>query len=163
MSAEESFSSAIASNEFAIMRVTIRSQQISGISIGTGNQQCWYTKNVGSQTGSDQLLNRFLSRYQNFTAHMTTFLHGCQLIFEMYAGSTRLNHSLHQFERIQYTTKTGFRICYNRQEIVGITFATRLNIIRPLNLICATETVIDTFNHCGNGVNRVQRLIRVHA
>ncbi|MOA07596.1 hypothetical protein D3C78_1273030 [compost metagenome] len=93
---------------------------------------------------------------------MTALFHRRQLVFEVHPGSTGLNHRLHQFESVQHATKAGFGIGDDRQEVVGVTFAARLNFVGPLDLVGAAEGVVDALNHTRHRVNRVQRLVRVH-
>ena len=49
--------------------------RICGIGIGTRDNQRWDTGNIGSQSGRNQLLYRFLGGNQHFTTHVTAFFH----------------------------------------------------------------------------------------
>ena len=163
MSTEEAFVGALAGNKFAVIRVAIGGDQIRRIGIGTSHQQGWNARNVGSQTRRNQFLDCFLSWHQYFTAHMTAFFHGRQLIFEVNCRCTGFNHRFHQFKGIQDTAKTGFRIGNDRQEVIDIARIARLNARGPLDLIGTTEGVVDPLHHSWHRVCRIERLIRIHA
>lgn len=75
----------------------------------------------------------------------------------------RFNHRLHQLKRIKHAAKSRLRIRNNWQKVVGITLITRLNAVRPLNLIGAPKGIIDAFNHRGYGIRWVERLVGIHA
>ena len=75
MGAVEAFAGTFAGDEFAVVRVAVRGDQVRRVRIGTGNHQRRHAEHVSSQTRGNQLLNRFLSRNQHLTAHVSAFLH----------------------------------------------------------------------------------------
>ena len=162
MGAEEAFRRALAGDEGAVIRIAIGRQQVGRIGVGTGDHQRRHAEHVGGQASGDQLLDRFLCRHQYFAAHMTAFLHRRQLVFEVHPGGAGGDHRFHQLEGVQHAAEAGFRIGDNRQEVIGVAFAARLNLVRPLDLIGAAEGVVDALDHLRHRVHRIQRLVRVH-
>lgn len=69
------FAGAFTGNELAVVRIAVRSDQVSRIRIGTGNHQRGYAEHVSRQTRRNQLLNRFLGWDKDFPAHVSAFLH----------------------------------------------------------------------------------------
>ena len=123
----EPFAGTFAGDELAVVWVAVRRYQIGCVSISTRNNQRRNAHDVGRQTGRHQFLNSFLSRHQNFAAHVTTFFHRCELIFEVNGRCTSLNHRFHQFKRVQDAAKTRFRIGDDRQEVIDIARIVRFN------------------------------------
>lgn len=158
----ETFLSTFASHEWFVVRVAIGRQQISCVSVGTGQDDGRCTGNVSRQTGSGQLLYSFLGRNQYLAAHVAAFFHGSQLVFEVNAGGACFDHALHQLVGVQYATEAGFSVSHDRCEVVDVTFVARVLAGFPLDLVSTTERVVDALDHGWNRIHRVQRLVRVH-
>ncbi|MNV00673.1 hypothetical protein D3C71_908440 [compost metagenome] len=158
----EPFAGALASDEFAIIRIAIRGNQIRRIRISTGDNQRRHTQHIRRQTRGNQLLDRFLRRDQHFTAHMTAFLHGRQLIFKVNCRCTGFNHGFHQLKGIQHAAKARFGIGHDRQEIIHEARIVRFDSGRPLDLIRTAEGVVDPIHHRRHRVSRIKRLVRIH-
>ena len=80
----------------------------------------------------------------------------------MHAGGARFNHPLHQLEGVQHAAETGFRIRHDGQEVVDEALVLWSNLVGPLDLVGPGEGVVDALHHGGDGVGRVEGLIRVH-
>ncbi|MNL00956.1 hypothetical protein D3C87_1214080 [compost metagenome] len=158
----ETFLGTFASHEWLVVRVAVRSQQVSGVGVGTGQDDGRSTGNVSSQASSGQLLYGFLGRNQYLAAHVAAFLHGSQLVFEVNAGGACFDHALHQLVGVQYAAETGFSVSHDRREVVDVAVVARVLAGFPLDLVGATERVVDALDHGWNRVHRVQRLVRVH-
>jgi hypothetical protein len=152
----------LASHERLVVRVAVGSQQVGSVGVGTGQDDGRYTGNVSSQTGSGQLLYGFLGRNQHLAAHVAALLHGGQLVFEVHAGGACFDHALHQFVGVQYAAETGFGVSHDWREVVDVAFVARVLAGFPLDLVGATERVVDALDHGWHRVHRVQRLVRVH-
>ena len=88
---------------------------------------------------------------------MSTLFDGRQLIFKVDTTGARINHGLHQFERIQDTTKPSFSIGHDRHKIVHISGTTG-----ALDLVCPLESIVDPSHNRGHRIDRVKRLIWIH-
>ena len=75
----------------------------------------------------------------------------------MHACRTGANHVLHQFESIQIAAKTGFGVGHDRREPVDAVIP-----IERVDLVCSQERVIDSLDHFGHGVHRIETLVRIH-
>ena len=88
---------------------------------------------------------------------MSTLLDGRQLIFKVDTTGARINHGLHQLERIQDATKTSFSVGHDGHKIVHISGTTG-----ALDLICPLESIVDPSHNRGHRIDWVKRLIRIH-
>ncbi|MCY1409385.1 hypothetical protein D9M71_247340 [compost metagenome] len=158
----EAFLGALASNERLVVRVAVAGQKVSGVGVGTGQDDGRYAGNVRSQTGSGQLLYGFLGWNQYLAAHVSAFFNRSQLVFEVNAGGACFDHALHQLVGVQNATETGFSVGNDWCEVVDVAVITWVLAGFPLDLVGATERVIDALDHGRNRVNRVQRLVWVH-
>ncbi|SAI54292.1 Uncharacterised protein [Enterobacter hormaechei] len=147
MCAIEPFAGTFAGNEFAVIRVAVRGDQVRRVRIGTGNHQRRHAEHVSSQTRGNQLLDRFLGWHQHFPAHMPALLHRRQLIFKVNGRCTGLNHGFHQLKGVQHAAETGFRIGDDRQEIVDKTRIVGFDTRGPLDLIRTAEGIVDPIHH----------------
>ena len=75
----------------------------------------------------------------------------------MPACRTGTNHVLHQFKGIQIAAKTGFGVGHDRREPVDAVIP-----IERVDLVCSQERVIDSLDHFGHGVHRIETLVRIH-
>ena len=73
---------------------------------------------------------------------MAALLDRRELILEMHARRTRLDHRLHQFESIEHAAKSGLRVGDDRREEVDA--ATAFHV---LDLVRAQEGVVDALDH----------------
>ncbi len=146
----------------AVVRIAVGGDQVGRVGVGAGDHQRRHAEHVGRQTRGDQLLDRFLRGHQHLAAHMAALLHRRQLVFEVHAGGAGLDHRFHQLEGVQHAAEAGFRIGDDRQEVIGVAFAARLNLVRPLDLIGAAEGVVDALDDLRHRVRRIERLVRVH-
>src|SRR5471032_2376673 len=158
----EAFLGTLAGHERLVVRIAVRGQQVGGVGVSTGQDDGRRTGHVGGQAGSGQLLHGFLGRNQYLAAHVAAFLHGSQLVFEVHAGGARFDHALHQLVGVQDATETGFGVGHDWCEVVDVAFIARVLAGFPLDLVGATERVVDALDHGWHGVHRVQRLVGVH-
>ena len=75
----------------------------------------------------------------------------------MHAGSTRVNHGLHQFEGVQGAAKPRFGVSYDWREPVSGVFA-----IHVMDLISTHQGTIDIANDGRHAVGGVQALVGIH-
>ena len=158
----EAFLGALAGNEWLVVRVAVRGQQVCRVGVGTGQDDGRCTGNVSGQASGGQLLYSFLGRYQYLATHVAAFFHRSQLVFEVHAGSACLDHALHQLVGVEYATETGFGVCHDWREVVDVAFIAWVLAGFPLDLVGTTERVVDALDHGWHRVHRVQRLVGVH-
>jgi hypothetical protein len=80
----------------------------------------------------------------------------------MHAGSTSADHGLHQFVGVQHATETGFSVSHDRQVVFNVAGIASIDVLGPLDFVGAVEGIVDALDNLRHGVNRVQRLVRVH-
>ena len=155
--AVEALRGALTRAERLVAIIHIGGEQIRGFSIGAREQHGGHAHYVGGEAGGNQFLHRFLARHQHLAAHVTAFLHGSELVLEVNAGGTGIDHSLHQLVGVQHAAETGLGVGHDRGEPVDVTLAFHVrDLIGPL------QRVVDSLHHGGNARHRVQRLIRIH-
>ncbi len=106
----EPFQRAFAGAEGFVIGVDIGGQQVSGFCIGACHEDRRHAQNVGCQPCCSELGNGFTGRHEYLATHVAAFLYRGELVFKVNASSACLNHGLHEFECIEHTAKTGFRI-----------------------------------------------------
>ena len=80
----------------------------------------------------------------------------------MHACRAGVDHGLHQFEGVEHTAKTGFRVGNDGREVIDIILFAGILAFHPLNLVAAGQRVVDATNDERNRIDRVQRLVGVH-
>ncbi len=153
----EAFDGALTGGERLVVAVDVTGQQIRCFGIGARDQQGRHAQHVGGQARRVELLDRLTGRHQHLAAHVAALLHRGQLILEVHAGGTGLDHRLHQFEGIEHATETGFCIGHDRLQEVDVILAFGM-----VQLVGAQQRVVDALDHCRHRIGRVQRLVRVH-
>ena len=93
---------------------------------------------------------------------MSAFLDRGELVFEVNASRTGINHGLHEFECIQNTTEAGLSVSHDGQEVVDVVGIARVLAFHPLDLIAAGQGAVDTTNDLGHRVGGIQGLVGVH-
>ena len=75
----------------------------------------------------------------------------------MYAGGSRLDHGLHQLERVQVSAKTRFRVGDERCEPVRVIVP-----LRMMNLVRACQGLINASHYVGNTIGGIETLVGIH-
>ena len=75
----------------------------------------------------------------------------------MNSRSARLDHGLDQFEDIERSPKSGFRVSDDRRQPMDV-----VSSLQMTDLVSPQQRVVDSFNHRRNAVRRVQTLVGVH-
>ncbi len=140
-----------------IDRVDVAGDQVSRFSVGACDHERGRAHHVGRQARRRQLGHRLARGHKHLAAHVAAFFHRSQLVFEVHARRTRLDHRLHQLEGVQHAAETGFGVGDDGREEVDVVLA-----FRPLNLVGALERVVDALDHHRHRVDGVERLVGVH-
>ena len=85
-----------------------------------------------------ELVDRLARRHQHLAAHVAALLDRRELVLEVHAGGARLDHRLHQLERVQHAAEAGFGVGDDRREEVDVALA-----FHVLDLVGARERVVD--------------------
>ena len=120
---EESFVRALAGAEFLVARVNVARDQSCAVRVGARHHQRGHAHHVRREPRRDEFLNRFRRRHQHFAAEMAALFRGRQLILEMNARRARLDHALHQLERVQIAAESGFGVRHHGREPVRVVFS----------------------------------------
>ena len=157
--AEETFRRALASAESAVARVDVAGQQMRAVGVGARHDQRRYAHHIGRQPRRYQFLNGFGGRNQNLAAQVSALLRRRKLILKVHASRARLDHALHQFERIQRATEAGFRIGHQRRK-PGLP---RSHFpLRMMHLVGPLQRAVDAAAKIRNAVRRIQALVGIH-
>ena len=112
---------------------------------------------VGGQPGGDEVADRPGGRQQHLAAHVAALLLGRELVLEMDAGRARLDHRLGQLEHVQVAAEAGLHVGDDRDQPVDVVVA-----LGVVDLVGAQQRAVDAANDLGDGVDRVEALVRVH-
>ena len=89
---------------------------------------------------------------------MAAFLFRCELVLEMHAAGTGLDHRLHQLIGVQRSAEPGFCISNDRRHPIRAV----VRAFAALDLIGAAQRGVDPAHHVGHGIHRVKRLVGIH-
>ena len=153
----ETFDRALAGAERLVVVVDVGRHQIGRFGVGAREQDRRHAHAIGREPRGDQLLDRFARRHQHLAAHVAALLHRGELVLEMHAGGARIDHRLHQLERVQHAAETGFGVGDDRREVIDVALA-----FHVLDLVGAHERVVDAPHDRRHRVDRIQRLVRIH-
>src|SRR5579875_541060 len=98
-----------------------------------------------------------LSRNKHLAPHVTTFLLRRELILEMHAGRTGLNHSFHDLEDVERAAKAGFGVGNDGGEPVGTFLA-----LGMLDLVGPLQRLVDALYYVWHTIRRIEALVGVH-
>ena len=140
-----------------ISLVHIRGNKLRAIGISASNQYSWSVAHISRQSCRSQGTNKLACWNKNFSAHMPAFFFRSQLIFEVYARSTSLNHSLHQLISVQRSTKASFSVRNDWRIIINLIIS-----FNTFDLVGSLKCFINFFNNLWNTVRWIKTLIRIH-
>ena len=95
-------------------------------------------------------------RDEHLAAEVAALLLGGELVLEVHAGGARLDHRLHQLERVQRPAEAGLGVGDDRRQPVGAVAA-----LAVLDLVGAQERVVQAPDERGRGVGRIEALVGV--
>ncbi len=156
LEAEEAFfRPAVAIDPRMIVIIHIRGDEVRRMRIRAGQQDGVDTAHVSREARRVQRADEGLGRHQHLAAEMAALLLRSELILEMDARGTRLDHALHQFEGIERPAEAGFRIRDDRRHVMD-----RLVAFHMGDLVGAAQRVVDAAHHIRHRRGRVERLVR---
>ena len=141
----EALDRALAGQERFVVIVDVGGDEVGRLGVGAREQDRRHAHAVGGQPRGDQLLDRLARRHEHLAAHVTALLHRRELVLEVHAGGARLDHRLHQLERVQHAAEARFGVGDDRREEVDVALA-----FHVLDLVGARERVVDPLaRRCG--------------
>jgi len=114
--AEESFRSTFAGAECAIARINIAGEKVRAVGVGAGHHQRGYAEHVSSKTAATSFCIASVVDTRTFPPRWPHFFARRELILEVNACGTSLDHCFHQFEGIQRATESGLGVGHERCE-----------------------------------------------
>src|SRR5258708_21157430 len=154
---EESLDRLLPGHERPINWVAVAGNELGSISIRSRNQDGRNIEYIRGQACCNKLLHSISCRHKDFAAHMAALLRRRQLIFEVYGGRSCFDHALHQFEGIEYASKSSFRVRHDRQHPVD-----RVRALTMGNLVSTQQRTVQSPHHAWNTIRRVQALVGIH-
>ena len=154
---EEALGRALAGHELVVPLVHVVRQQAGGVRVGARDEQGRNAGDVRRQARRDQLVDRLAGRREDLAPHVPALLERRQLILEVHAGGTRLDHRAHQLESVQHAAEAGFRVGHDRREPVARGPA----VVQVVHLVGPPERRVDAGHQLRRGVGRVQALVGV--
>ena len=98
--------------------VDIGGDQVGRLGVGARDEDGGHAANVGREPCGDELVDGLLRRHEDLAAHVPAFLGRGQLILEVHAGGTGLDHLLHQLERVEHPAEARLGVRDDRLEPV---------------------------------------------
>jgi hypothetical protein len=91
----------LAGDERAIALVHVGGEQLRGVRVGAAQQHGGHTLDVGGEARRVERADVLADRHQHLAAEMAAFLLRRELVLEMHARRTRVDHRAHQLEGVQ--------------------------------------------------------------
>ena len=148
---------AFAGDERPVAFVDVGGQQLRRVRIGSAQQHRRHALDVGSKTCRVQRADVLRDRHQHLAAEMAALLLRGELVLEMHAGGAGLDHRLHELERVQRAAEPGFGVRHDRRHPVGSVVTFRMR-----DLVGAAQRIVDPPHYVRHGIDRIQRLVRIH-
>ena len=116
-----------------------------------------HAEHVGREARRQQRADELAGRDEHLPAQVTALLLGRELILEVDARGSRLDHPLHQLEGVQRAAEAGLGIGDDREQVVD-----RVGrALRPLDPVGAQERVVQPPHHRRDAVGRVEALVGI--
>ena len=144
-------------DERAIALVDVARQELRAVGVGPRDEDRRNARHVGREARSDQRANERARRDEHLAAHVAALLLARELVLEVNAGGARLDHRLHQLERVERAAESRLGVGDDRREPVALALA-----LAVLDLIGALERRVDSTHDGGHAVRGIERLVRVH-
>ncbi len=144
-------------DEALLVLIEVGGVEGSALGVGARDDVRRDTHHVGREARRDEGLDEVHRRDEYLAAEMAALLLARELILEVDARGARLDHLLHQLERVELTTEAGFGVGDDRGEPVEAGLA-----LGAVDLGAALQGAVDAAHHRRNGIRRVERLVRVH-
>ena len=118
--AEEALRRALAGDERRVALVDVARQQRRRVGVGPRDHERRHVENVGREPGREQRPDELAGRHEHLAAEVAALLLGRELILEVDGRRARLDHPLHQLERVQRPAEAGLRVGDDRDEPVDL-------------------------------------------
>ena len=139
-----------------VVVVDVGGDEVGCFGIGTGHQHSGHTAHIGRQTGRNQLGHGIARGHQHLAAHVAAFFHGGELVLEMHASRTGIDHGLHQFEGVEHAAEARLGIGHDGGKVIDVAGVPRILALGPLDLVGAGKGVVDAAHDLRHGVGRIQ-------
>ncbi len=120
---EEPFRRALAAEERAVALVDIAGQQLRRLRVGAAQQYGRHTLDIGREARGVERADMLADRHQHLAAEMAAFFLGGELVLEMHAGRTRLDHRPHQLIGVERAAEAGLGIGDDRRHPISAVIA----------------------------------------
>jgi hypothetical protein len=121
-----------------VARVDVAREQVGRVRIGARDEHGGHVEHVGGQTRRDQLLHELARRHEHLAAQMTALLGARQLILEVHARRTRLDHAAHELVGVEVAAEAGLGIGHDGRHPVARGLALEVR-----DLVGALQRVVD--------------------
>ena len=111
---------------------------------------------VRRQARREQRPDELAGRHEHLAAEVPALLLRRELVLEVHGCRARLDHPLHQLERVQRPAEARLRVGDDRQQVVDAAVA-----LGPLDPVGAQERIVQPAHHRRDAVRRVEALIRI--
>ena len=78
-----------------------------------------HAHHVGREPRGDERADELRRRHEHLAAHVAALLLGGELVLEVHARGARLDHRLHQLERVERAAEAGLGVGHDRREPVA--------------------------------------------
>ncbi len=158
LQAEEALRRALAAiDPWMVALVDIAGDEGRRMRVGASQKKGRHAADVRRETRRVEGADEGLRRHEHLAAEMAAFLLGGELILEMHAGRSGLDHRLHQLERVERPAEAGFGIRHDGRVPIDGMIALGFG-----DLVGATQGVVDAPHDVGNRGGRIERLVRIH-
>ena len=148
---------AVGGDEGCVGGIDVRRDELRAVGICPGDEHGGHIQDVRGQPRRDKRPNELAGRNEDFAAEVTALFRRRELIFEVNACGTGLDHGLHQLKCVEWPAEARLGIRHDRSvPIAGGLSVSVIDHVRPL------QGLVDVPYQRRHAVGRIQALIRIH-
>ena len=142
--------------ERCVALVDVAGEERGAAGVRAGAEDGGHVQYVGRQPCRVQRVDEHVGRDEYLAAHVPALLGGGQLVLEVDAGGSGLDHAAHQLEGMDGAAETGLGVRNDWHEVVEVRLA-----VQALDLVGPHESVVEPLHDGWNAVGGIEALVRV--
>ena len=137
--------------------VGVAREQRRRVGVGARDDERRHAEHVRREPRRQQRADELAGRNEHLAAEVAALLLRRELILEVDGRRARLDHPLHQLERVQRPAEARLRVGDDREQVVDDAVA----LLRPFDPVGADERVVQPAHHRRHAVRGVEALVGV--
>src|SRR3712207_444458 len=139
--------------ELVVSLIYIARDEARPVRVGAGDEDRGDAEDVGREARGDEVSHGLSRRDEDLAPHVAALLLRGELVLEVDAGRSGLEHSLHDLKDVQRAAETGLGLSpYRREPVCAVLPLGVVDLVSPL------ESLVDPADDVRHAVGRIQAL-----